>query len=146
MQFMFLILALMCVVAAQNVTVSGGAISIVALSPLRTCLNACAEGDVNCKAQCVGVPYPDEAAANRTTACVAACPQGNGTWAETDGYANCQKACFSSYIPGLGSTLVAAGTDAPVSATSSGAPASAIGGYASTSSGSSATPTDSDPS
>jgi len=96
MQFMFLILALMCVVAAQNVTVSGGAISIVALSPLRTCLNACAEGDVNCKAQCVGVPYPDEAAANRTTACVAACPQGNGTLAETDGYANCQKACKMS--------------------------------------------------
>jgi len=76
--------------------VSGGATSIAALSPLQTCLNTCAEGDVNCKAQCVGVPYPDEAAANLTTACVAACPQGNGTRAETDRYANCQKACKTS--------------------------------------------------
>lgn len=34
--------------------------------------------------------------ANETTACAAACPQGDGTADETAAYARCQQACFSS--------------------------------------------------
>lgn len=34
--------------------------------------------------------------ANDTTACAAACPQGDGTADETAAYASCQQACFSS--------------------------------------------------
>jgi len=160
MQFTVLALPLVGVAAAQSTTVSGGATSTAALTPLQTCLNACAERNVNCRAQCVGVPYPDEAAANRTTACVAACPQGDGSQAETDRYARCQNACktvrttfltyiepspgFSSYIPGLASTLMAAETGTSVPATGSGASASATGGSASRSFSSHTTPTDPD--
>jgi hypothetical protein len=34
--------------------------------------------------------------ANDTTACAAACVQGDGTAEETAAYASCQQACFSS--------------------------------------------------
>jgi len=54
--------------------------------------------DVCCQAACVNVPCPSQLQANATTECAAQCPQGNGTAAETEQYAECQSACISSYF------------------------------------------------
>lgn len=54
--------------------------------------------DVCCIAQCYHVPCPNENQANDTNSCVAACPQGNGSPAETQKYADCEQRCYNSHF------------------------------------------------
>ncbi|KAM0260368.1 hypothetical protein ACHAQJ_002769 [Trichoderma viride] len=108
--------------------------STVAADPAQAsqaaCLKACKAGDVNCQAHCIGVPSPDESQVNQTTACVAKCPQGNGSAAETQVYSQCVDKCINaSYF------VTSEGTPSPTGA---------AGGNnaANSNSDSSATPTD----
>ncbi|KAH6660554.1 hypothetical protein BKA67DRAFT_530649 [Truncatella angustata] len=61
------------------------------------CLGKCEAGDVDCQAQCINVPSPDESAVNKTNECSNACVQGNGTQAETEAYAACLQDCVNKY-------------------------------------------------
>ncbi|KAK3673869.1 hypothetical protein LTR78_006424 [Recurvomyces mirabilis] len=98
MQFTLSVLAVLGLAAAQSSTTTG-APSGTSSSPTaeQTCLNACATGDVNCQAQCVGVPFPNGAQVNATTSCAYACPQGDGSEAETQAYAQCLAKCSNEY-------------------------------------------------
>lgn len=59
-----------------------------------------AANNVCCIAKCYNVPCPSDNQVNDTNSCVAACPQGTGTPADTKKYTDCQQACFSShYFP-----------------------------------------------
>ena len=51
-----------------------------------------------CRAKCYKVPCPSDSQANDTNHCVAACPQGNGTAADTQRYSDCEQRCYSSHF------------------------------------------------
>lgn len=114
-------LALVGLAAAQSSTTNDASSTTTSLSPTQTCLNACAAGDVNCQAKCLGLPYPDGAQTNATTSCEAGCPQGNGTEAETQAYASCLNACVSSYYyaSGTGTIVSVVSTQGLVNGTTS---------------------------
>jgi hypothetical protein len=80
--------------------------STAPLTPQQSCVNACAAGDVNCWAVCVGFPRPGTVQVNAATDCVAKCDQGDGSAAASQAYAKCRDACISSYI-------ITSGTAAP---------------------------------
>lgn len=61
------------------------------------CIEACDPDDTNCRAGCITVPAPNEAAANDTNACVADCPQGDGTEADNEAYGDCVQSCISEH-------------------------------------------------
>ncbi|GAM37827.1 hypothetical protein TCE0_033r08074 [Talaromyces pinophilus] len=82
---------LVALVASQDATSTS-----TSLTPQQSCATKCDPTDVCCNAACYRVPCPDSTMANDTTACAAACVQGDGTAEETAAYANCQQACFSS--------------------------------------------------
>ncbi|KAG7293012.1 hypothetical protein NEMBOFW57_003057 [Staphylotrichum longicolle] len=67
-----------------------------AQSEILRCLSACRDGDVACTSKCIAVPNPNESQVNATNSCVAACPQGNGTEAETKKYADCIQGCINT--------------------------------------------------
>jgi hypothetical protein len=69
------------------------------LTPTQICLQSCAAGDVNCQAACVGSAHPNSVQVSETNDCAAKCPQGNGTYTESENYASCLQACISSYYP-----------------------------------------------
>ncbi|KAJ3502485.1 hypothetical protein NM208_g16718 [Fusarium decemcellulare] len=77
--------------SAQSATVS--------LSPAQQsqadCIEACDAGDVKCQSYCITVPSPDEKNINATTECVAACPKGKGSAADTEKYSVCLQGCIS---------------------------------------------------
>lgn len=114
-------LALASLAAAQSSTTNDASSTTTSVSPTQTCLNACAAGDVDCQAKCLGLPYPDGAQANATTSCEAGCPQGNGTEAETQAYASCLNACVSSYYyaSGTGTIVSVVSTQGLVNGTTS---------------------------
>ncbi|KAE8371304.1 hypothetical protein BDV26DRAFT_276376 [Aspergillus bertholletiae] len=68
------------------------------LSPQQSCAKKCDSKDLCCIAGCFEVPCPNDSQANDTNSCVAACPQGSGTPADTDRYAACQSSCYSSHF------------------------------------------------
>ncbi|KAL7946352.1 hypothetical protein V8C42DRAFT_320340 [Trichoderma barbatum] len=86
--------------------------SSVSLDPAQqsqiNCLKACDAGDVNCQAHCIGVPSPDQSQVNATTACVAKCPQGNGSAAQTQVYKLCIDKCVNEHY-----FVTSEGTPAP---------------------------------
>ncbi|KAI9894951.1 MAG: hypothetical protein M1814_000172 [Vezdaea aestivalis] len=92
-----------------------------ALTPQQTCLANCPISDVNCKAACISVPSPNEAMANRTTECAAKCPQGDGSPAATEKFAQCVQGCISSYFYSSSGAAGAATGTAGASATGSAA-------------------------
>ncbi|KAL2133048.1 hypothetical protein VTI74DRAFT_2987 [Chaetomium olivicolor] len=61
------------------------------------CIEACPAGDVSCTSKCIAVPNPNESQVNATNTCVAACPQGNGTEAETAKYSECIQKCIGEH-------------------------------------------------
>ncbi|KAL7821720.1 hypothetical protein V8C44DRAFT_315531 [Trichoderma aethiopicum] len=61
------------------------------------CIKACKAGDVNCQAHCIAVPSPDQSQVNATTQCVAKCPQGNGSAAQTQIYKTCIDKCINDH-------------------------------------------------
>ena len=64
------------------------------------------------------VPHPNDAAANKTNECVAECPQGEGSEAETEAYASCIQKCigdnFYSLTQGPTAQPTGTGSDASV--------------------------------
>lgn len=73
---------------------------------------------VSCAATCLGNPNPTPEQVNETTKCAAACPQGNGTQAETEAYGKCQRACTVKYfLPSPDSVPDATQTDGTSSPT-----------------------------
>lgn len=78
--------------------------------------------DLCCIAKCYKVPCPSESQANDTNSCVAACPQGTGTPADTEKYTNCQQNCFSShFFPANGGAATTHTTSKTTAATGSSA-------------------------
>lgn len=130
------------VLIASAVAVASAASSStsVALTPQASCLATCSSGDVNCQADCVGVPHPNNAGVNDTTECATNCDQGDGTPAQTEEYAQCLNKCYSAYYLTTGgaaptlATIPAGVTTSAGSAASNAA--SATGAAASGSSGS----------
>jgi len=78
-------------VAAQTSTVSIDP----AQASQAACLKKCDAGDVDCQAHCISVPSPNQSQANATNECVAKCPQGNGSAAQTNAYKNCIDQCVA---------------------------------------------------
>lgn len=93
------------------------------------CLAKCKPEDknyVSCAATCLGNPNPTAEQVNETTKCAAACPQGNGTQAETEAYGKCQRECTVKYflpnpssVPSSGATQTD-GTSVPTATDSNG--------------------------
>jgi len=121
-------------------------------SAINTCIKKCNPGDVNCQAACQGLPTPDASAVDATTACDAACPQGNGSASDTAQYAACQAACVSSlyftashtsaYVMPTAATLssdTGAATTTAAGAASTGATSAASGASGAAATGSSGT-------
>jgi len=119
MKFTVAIIAAVAAVAAAQSTTTA------ALSPVQTCLAKCSDTDLNCKAQCVGVPHPNAGQINQTTQCAANCDQGDGSPAATEKYAKCQQACIYSIFLTTGSP--ATGAPAATGAAGSGSAGSAAG-------------------
>ncbi|KAL2007955.1 hypothetical protein VTN00DRAFT_7937 [Thermoascus crustaceus] len=97
--------------AADSTTDAAPAPAVTSLSPEARCAAKCAASDVCCLAQCFKVPCPSESMANDNTKCAAACPQGSGSPSDTEAYAKCQQACFSShFFPATGNQPVETGS------------------------------------
>jgi len=124
----FTILVLSALVAMVSATPQETAsTTVVSLTPEASCAAKCAADDICCKATCFHVPCPNEAMANKTTECARACPQGNGSPADTEAYGRCQSACISSYfftgtatLPGATGTAAASGSASHSAASGSG--------------------------
>ncbi|KAI8684338.1 hypothetical protein NCS57_00099800 [Fusarium keratoplasticum] len=59
------------------------------------CIDACDAGDVKCQSYCITVPSPNEKQVNATNECVAGCPKGKGSEADTQKYAACLQDCVA---------------------------------------------------
>ncbi|KAI0858381.1 hypothetical protein F4860DRAFT_316528 [Xylaria cubensis] len=96
----FIVAGLFAVVASAQsstaTTTSASAESSIA-SQIEQCLAKCDDSDTKCRANCIAVPSPDTQNVNATTSCVAGCPQGNGTAADNQAYADCVKNCIGEY-------------------------------------------------
>ncbi|PUU78128.1 hypothetical protein B9Z19DRAFT_1065335 [Tuber borchii] len=73
-----------------------------------SCLGKCKEADVTCRAQCLGSAAPNDGAANATNECVAKCPKGDGSQAQTDQYAACANSCINTIFLSTSSVAPAA--------------------------------------
>ncbi|OAA48650.1 hypothetical protein NOR_01900 [Metarhizium rileyi] len=126
--------ALAAVAIAQSTTTTANAPD----SSAQACLNQCKSGDVTCQAHCITVPSPDSQNIENTHKCVAACPQGKGSPAETEKYSNCIQDCIKQnyYVTGEG-TPNATGGSGGNGGSGSGSPS----GTAATATGSGASPT-----
>ncbi|KAF3072144.1 hypothetical protein CFAM422_005841 [Trichoderma lentiforme] len=105
MRFTVVLSGLFAVLAAaaseSGSPTSAAPASSVSLDPAQqsqyNCLHACKVGDVNCQAHCIAVPSPDQSQVNATTACVAKCPQGDGSPSQTNTYKLCVNKCISDH-------------------------------------------------
>jgi len=104
-----------------------------------SCLGKCKESDVTCRAQCLGSAAPNDGAANATNECVAKCPKGDGSQAQTDQYAQCANSCINSIFLSTSSVAPAA-TGSSGSGSGSG---SGNGGSTASNRGNSGNPTSS---
>ncbi|KAF1989601.1 hypothetical protein K402DRAFT_258551 [Aulographum hederae CBS 113979] len=101
-----LIVVLVLALSAATVSAQSSSSSETDVAPttsapptaLDICLFACAAADVDCKADCVGVPHPDFIAANNTNNCILACPQGDGSAADNAAFTRCKQACISRFV------------------------------------------------
>jgi len=90
--------------AASTTQDAAGAAASSAQAEVLRCLNACADGDVTCKAHCIAVPSPSDQQANATVNCVADCPLGKGTAEDNKAYGDCVSGCIGKnyYTPTSG--------------------------------------------
>ncbi|KAL2889293.1 hypothetical protein HOO65_030794 [Ceratocystis lukuohia] len=139
MRFSTALFAFVAAVSAQTGTAtSEAAPAETTLTSVQIeCLKNCDDSDVNCRANCVMVPNPNDAQVNATTACVAACPQGNGTEAETQAYIDCSQDCVNQFYYNVVSGTPASGTQGSSGSSASGSAASATASGSSGSSSSS---------
>ncbi|KAJ5769791.1 uncharacterized protein N7511_001842 [Penicillium nucicola] len=113
--------ALLAVAAAETSTADA---STTTSNPSVECAKQCESTNTCCIAKCWNVPCPSDNQANDTNSCVAACPQGTGSPADAQKYANCEQSCYSSHFwGGSGPTATQAAatgsaTDATATATS----------------------------
>ncbi|CAI7676035.1 hypothetical protein N7533_002137 [Penicillium manginii] len=107
--------ALLALVAAETTTTA--AETTTTITAEAQCAKSCTATDTCCIAKCYKVPCPDKTQVNDTNSCVAACPQGTGTAADTKKYTDCQQSCFSShYFPIDGSSATgSSGSDSTAS-------------------------------
>lgn len=133
------ILAFSALVALASAIPQTATSTTATLSPQASCAINCARDDICCQAKCVGVPCPDQGMANKTTECAAACPQGNGSPADTAAYGQCQFSCISSYFftPAGAATLPTGAATSAASTTHGSATGGSTTGAASKSGGSS---------
>ncbi|OGM45559.1 hypothetical protein ABOM_006480 [Aspergillus bombycis] len=113
----------------------------VSLSPQQSCAKKCDATDLCCIAGCFQVPCPNDSQANDTNTCVAACPQGSGTPADTDRYAACQSSCYSSHFfpitaTGNSGASKTSASDSDATTTGTGKDSSSTGSSGSSGSGS----------
>jgi len=123
--------AFAALVAAQSTAVSAPATS-VSLDPAQStyvnCLKTCRDDDVNCRAKCGNVPFPNEQQVNATNTCAAACPKGKGTEAEVIQWGECVQACIGkNYYTVSGGTPQATGAAGSGSGSGSGSSSSPSG-------------------
>ncbi|CAI7594836.1 unnamed protein product [Penicillium pancosmium] len=105
MKLNILALSALLALAAAETTTTTAAETTTTLTAEAQCAKSCSAKDICCIAKCYKVPCPDKTQVNDTNSCVAACPQGTGTAADTKKYTDCQQACFSShYFPIDGSS------------------------------------------
>lgn len=95
--------------SAPSTTAKETPSATVSLTPEQSssaaCLEACGPGgDVACTSKCIAVPNPNDSQVNQTTDCVAKCPQGDGSEAETNEFARCSQECISKYYFSAGGT------------------------------------------
>ncbi|KAK2050160.1 hypothetical protein LZ31DRAFT_537636 [Colletotrichum somersetense] len=103
---------------------------------IANCLKACPATDVGCQSKCISVPNPNESQVNQTTACVAACPQGDGSPEQTQKYADCSQKCISQYFYSSGGTPAATGGSGSGSGSGSDATAATATGSGAAATGS----------
>ncbi|KAJ5486649.1 hypothetical protein N7530_000949 [Penicillium desertorum] len=99
MKFSVLALPVLLAVAAAADTTTANA-SVITSTPEVECAKSCEAKDICCTASCYHVPCPSDEQANDTNKCVAACPQGTGSPADTQKYAECERSCYSSHFWG----------------------------------------------
>ncbi|KAJ5697164.1 hypothetical protein N7488_010848 [Penicillium malachiteum] len=98
MKFMLVVFfALLALVAAENTTAEAPATTVV-ISAEAQCAKNCNNKDVCCIAKCYHVPCPSDSQATDTNKCVAACPQGTGTPADTKKFEDCEQSCYASHF------------------------------------------------
>jgi cobalamin biosynthesis Mg chelatase CobN len=103
-------------VAGAFATMAAAQSKTVSMSPAQQsqmdCLDECEAGDVKCQSYCITVPSPDEKNIEETTKCVAACPKGKGSEADTQKYTACMNECIAdNYWKSVDGTP--RGTDVP---------------------------------
>lgn len=100
----FVVFGLVAAAAAQSSTASSEAPkeSSSYTPEQQKCVEDCGS-NLSCVAECFGNPAPTEDMVNATTECMGDCPQGNGTAAETERYAECQQKCISDQFFSNGS-------------------------------------------
>ncbi|RGP62390.1 hypothetical protein FLONG3_10250 [Fusarium longipes] len=103
-------------VAGAFATMAAAQSKTVSMSPAQQsqmdCLDECEAGDVKCQSYCITVPSPNENNINATTECVAACPKGKGSEADTEKYSVCLQDCIAdNYWKSVDGTP--RGTDVP---------------------------------
>jgi hypothetical protein len=81
---------------APTTTDPSAAAASSAQAEMVRCIQACDPDDVNCKADCVAVPSPNDKEANATNQCVAECDIGEGSEAENIAYDTCVRGCIST--------------------------------------------------
>ncbi|KAJ6050275.1 hypothetical protein N7499_010334 [Penicillium canescens] len=125
MKFSVLALSALLAFAAAETTTADA--STTTSNPSVECAKQCEPTDTCCIAKCWNVPCPSDNQANDTNSCVAACPQGTGSPADAQKYADCEQSCYSSHFWGghgptaTQSTSTSTATDATATETSSDA-------------------------
>ncbi|KAJ6005179.1 hypothetical protein N7451_003123 [Penicillium sp. IBT 35674x] len=61
------------------------------------CAHKCDPRDSCCIAKCYQAPCPNDSQVEDTHNCIAACPQGTGTPADTQKFADCEKRCIDTH-------------------------------------------------
>ncbi|CAF3552305.1 unnamed protein product [Fusarium graminearum] len=102
--------------AGAFATVASAQSKTVSMDPAQAsqmdCLKDCEAGDVKCQSYCITVPSPNEQDIEKTTKCVAACPKGKGSEADTQKYTTCMNECIAdNYWKSVDGTP--RGTDVP---------------------------------
>ncbi|KAJ5156950.1 uncharacterized protein N7482_008050 [Penicillium canariense] len=126
---LFALSALLALAAAADTTTAET--STTTVSAEVQCAKKCDAKDLCCIAECYKVPCPSENQANDTNSCVAACPQGSGSAADTKKYADCEQNCFNSHF------FPATGAAAATNTASSGSSGTTASGSSATETGSS---------
>ncbi|KAJ5365450.1 hypothetical protein N7517_008336 [Penicillium concentricum] len=126
MKFSILALSTLLAFAAAADTTTANP-STITTTPEAECAKSCEATDICCTAKCYKVPCPSDNQANDTNDCVSSCPQGTGSPADTQKYADCEQSCYSSHFwggNGSGATAThssgtSTGTDSTATQTSS---------------------------